>query len=96
MALALSRLSREAEKRDDTRPHLFDPRDPGSIEQDADVVMFAFREEYYLAQGAEEAKLARSRQAEADIAKNHRSPAGTPKLSFDGQTTSFGDGASQA
>jgi len=91
----LSQLSREVEKRDDKRPHLSDLRDSGSIEPDADVVMFVYREENYLAQGtpAERARAGQvAGQAEVNIAKNRHGPTGTAHLRFDGPTTTFRDG----
>jgi replicative DNA helicase len=100
--IALSQLSRQVENRDDKRPQLADLRESGSIEQDADVVLFVYREEYYL-QNKEpkpgtveyekwqtEMGLAH-RKAEVIIGKQRHGPTGTVKLQFDGQFTRFSD-----
>ncbi|MBB99316.1 MAG: replicative DNA helicase [Rhodobacteraceae bacterium] len=97
--IALSQLSRQVESRDDKRPILSDLRESGSIEQDADVVMFVFREEYYLAKAiGQEAtpedmeKLDRVRnRAEVIIAKQRHGPTGTAHLHFQGEFTRFSD-----
>src|SRR5258705_6004443 len=100
--IALSQLSRQVESRDDKRPQLSDLRESGSIEQDADVVMFVFREEYYLANKEprvgtpeyEKWQLDMSLvhgKAEAIIGKQRHRPTGTGHLQFVGQFTPFGD-----
>ncbi|GGE81324.1 replicative DNA helicase [Stappia taiwanensis] len=97
--IALSQLSRQVEARDDKRPILSDLRESGSIEQDADVVMFVFREEYYLAKAiGNEAtpedmeKLERVRnRAEVIVAKQRHGPTGTANLHFQGEFTRFSD-----
>ena len=100
--LALSQLSRAVEQRDDKKPQLSDLRESGSIEQDADVVMFVFREEYYKArkepkEGTIEHDKWRidmeniSNRAEVIIAKQRHGPIGTVKLFFDGKVTKFGN-----
>ncbi len=98
--LALSQLSRQVEARDDKRPQLSDLRESGSIEQDADVVLFVFREEYYLENKkpregtAEFAEWERQitdahRKAEVIIGKQRHGPTGTVELQFEGEITRF-------
>ena len=100
--IALSQLSRQVEQREDKRPQLSDLRESGSIEQDADVVMFVFREEYYVErlkppEGTAEfsewqAKMmAVSGKAEVIIGKQRHGPVGTVELSFESQFTRFGN-----
>jgi replicative DNA helicase len=100
--IALSQLSRQVENRDDKRPQLSDLRESGSIEQDADVVMFVYREEYYLANkepraGTEEhAKWQTEMEhalgkAEVIIGKQRHGPTGTVELHFEASVTRFGD-----
>jgi len=100
--VALSQLSRAVEQREDKRPQLADLRESGSIEQDADVVMFVFREEYYVARSMprEGTQQFDTWQAEMDavhglaeviIAKQRHGPIGSVKLAFHSDTTRFGD-----
>jgi replicative DNA helicase len=100
--IALSQLSRQVESRDDKRPQLSDLRESGSIEQDADVVLFVFREEYYLANkeprpGSEEHLKWQTDmalvhgKAELIIGKQRHGPTGTVQVSFDANVTRFGD-----
>jgi replicative DNA helicase len=100
--IALSQLSRQVEQREDKRPQLSDLRESGSIEQDADVVMFVFREEYYVErlkprEGTAEFSdwqtqmMAVSGKAEVIIGKQRHGPVGTVQLSFESQFTRFGN-----
>lgn len=100
--IALSQLSRQVESRDDKRPQLSDLRESGSIEQDADVVMFVYRDEYYLANrepkpGTDEhlkweQELNEARgKAEVIIAKQRHGPTGTVPLAFQAEYTRFTD-----
>jgi replicative DNA helicase len=101
--VALSQLSRQVEQREDKRPQLSDLRESGSIEQDADVVMFVFREEYYkerekpgdheldrMAVWQEEMERLHGK-AELVIGKQRHGPIGTVELSFEGRFTRFGN-----
>ena len=98
--IALSQLSRAVEQRDDKRPQLADLRESGSIEQDADVVMFVYREEYYVSRqkpGETSDKMGGWQQqmegvhnvAEVIIAKQRHGPIGTVPLHFEGMLTKF-------
>ena len=90
--IALSQLSRAAEKgtgRSDHRPQLSDLRDSGSIEQDADVVLFLYREAYYSAIGGESQEEVNASTAECIIAKNRHGECGKVDLGWDGAHTRF-------
>ena len=100
--LALSQLSRQVENRDDKRPQLSDLRELGSIEQDADVVLFVFREEYYLekqkarwkelrefAEWLAKANARRTEKRRLIIGKQRHGPTGTVELQFEAAVTRF-------
>ena len=100
--IALSQLSRQVESRDDKRPQLSDLRESGSIEQDADVVLFVYRDEYYLRNKEPEPgtpehleweeKLRKVEgKAEIIIAKQRHGPTGTVQMGFQGEFTRFFD-----
>jgi replicative DNA helicase len=84
--LALSQLSRAVEQRHDKRPILSDLRESGSIEQDADLVMFVYRDEYYNPDETDQQGL-----AEVHIAKHRNGPTDTVKLSFLKRYAKFSD-----
>lgn len=98
--LALSQLSRQVEQREDKRPQLSDLRESGSIEQDADVVMFVFREAYYIEKkeprmdkpeyGAWRDEMEKVHGlAEIIIGKQRHGPTGTVRLAFRSELTKF-------
>ena len=100
--IALSQLSRQVEQREDKRPQLSDLRESGSIEQDADCVMFVYREAYYLERAEpregtpehiawQQDLEALLHQAEVIIGKQRHGPIGTVKLAFDSDLTRFGN-----
>jgi replicative DNA helicase len=100
--IACAQLSRQVEQRDDKRPQLSDLRESGSIEQDADIVLFIYREEYYV-KGKEPSPDSEEHikwqtemeavhgRAEVIIAKQRHGPTGKIDLHYDGPLTKFGD-----
>ena len=104
--LALSQLSRQVEQREDKRPQLADLRESGSIEQDADVVLFVFREEYYVERRQPRENTDEHKQwqddmetvtgkAEVIIGKQRHGPTGTVMLQFTPEFTRFSNLAKQ-
>jgi len=98
--VALSQLSRAVEQREDKRPLLSDLRESGSIEQDADIVMFIYRDEYYLGRKQPKENTPEHEKwqlemnkvtniAEVIIAKQRNGPIGNVRLHFDSNTTKF-------
>jgi replicative DNA helicase len=89
--VALSQLSRAVEQRHDKRPILSDLRESGSIEQDADLVLFVYRDEYYNPEDTESAGI-----AELILSKHRNGPTGTEKLAFQKRYAKFADLAAAA
>jgi replicative DNA helicase len=83
--LAMSQLSRAVEQRHDKRPILSDLRESGSIEQDADLVMFIYRDDYYNEESPDQGL------AEVILAKHRNGPTGTEKLAFMRNYAKFAD-----
>ena len=104
--LALSQLSRAVEQREDKRPQLSDLRESGSIEQDADIVLFVYRDDYYLASkqpaddhpGFHEWQEKMNRvygTAELIVAKQRHGSTGKVRMRFDARVTKFSDAANE-
>jgi replicative DNA helicase len=105
--IGLSQLSRAVEQREDKRPQLSDLRESGSIEQDADIVLFIYREDYYLAAkqpgddhpdfAAWQEEMARAYgQAEVIVAKQRHGSTGKVRLKFDSRITKFSDAVDES
>lgn len=105
--IALSQLSRQVEQREDKRPQLSDLRESGSIEQDADIVIFIYRDDYYLAAkqppddhpdfAAWQEEMGRAYgTAEVIVAKQRHGSTGKVRLKFDARITKFSDPADDA
>ena len=104
--IGLSQLSRAVEQREDKRPQLSDLRESGSIEQDADIVLFIYREDYYLASkqpgddhpdfAAWQEEMTRAYgRAEVIVAKQRHGATGKVHLKFDSRITKFSDAADE-
>lgn len=87
--IALSQLSRGVEQRQDKRPVLSDIRESGSIEQDADIVAFLYRDDYYRREGEEAEEIAEDNTVEVILEKNRAGARGTVKLMFQKEYNKF-------
>ncbi|ALA97157.1 replicative DNA helicase [Spiroplasma kunkelii CR2-3x] len=91
--ICLSQLSRSVEKREDKRPIMSDLRDSGAIEQDADIIMFLFREEYYTSHDSNnmEGPMLETEKAQLILSKHRNGPTGSVELLFVKKHGSFAD-----